>query len=165
MALTLCLCYLQKHPMLYPTPPTEPCQKETVDIQRTIRYALSLSIVLVFLLHVGGKLSLRLLDTLENHACDARVKLNTPHGAGKQVVIVASNEKSLQATGRRPWRRDVMASITDKLFDHYRARVVGFEALFAEADLDESELLLQQMADGPSKHDHAFQAEYARNRG
>ena len=133
-----------------------------MDIQRTIRYALSLSLVLVFLLHVGDILSLPLLDTLENHAYDARVKLIAPHSAGKQVVIVDIDEKSLQAIGRWPWRRDVMSSITDKLFDHYRTRVVGFDVLFAETDLDQGDLLLHQMADGPLKHDPAFQAEYAR---
>ena len=133
-----------------------------MDIQRTIRYALSLSLVLVFLLHVGGILSIPLLETLENHAYDARLKLITPHSAGRQVVIVDIDEKSLDAIGRWPWRRDVMASITDNLFDHYRVRAVGFDVLFAETDLDQGVLLLHQLADGPLKHDRAFQAEYAR---
>lgn len=133
-----------------------------MDIQRTIRYALSLSLALVFLLHVGGILSLPLIDTLENHAYDARLKLITPDTTGKQVVIVDIDEKSLDAIGRWPWRRDVMASITDKLFDHYRIKLAGFDVLFAEADQDPGALLLHRMADGPLKHDPAFQAEYAR---
>lgn len=133
-----------------------------MDIQRTIRYTLSLSLALVFLLHVGGILSLPLLDTLENHAYDARLKLITPHTAGKQVVIVDIDEKSLDAIGRWPWRRDVMASITDNLFDQYRVKVAGFDVLFAESDRDQGALLLQQMADGPLKDDRAFQAEFAR---
>jgi CHASE2 domain-containing sensor protein len=93
------LLFSQASDALSNLPPSEPGQKETVDIQRTIRYALSLSLVLVFLLHVGGTLSLPLLDTLENHAYDARVRLITPPSAGEQVVIVDINEKSLQAIG------------------------------------------------------------------
>jgi hypothetical protein len=91
IALTMHLFYFQKSfEALSKTPPIEQRQKESVNIQRTIRYALSLSLslVLVLLLYVGDIMSLLLLDTMENHACDARLKLITVHTVGKQVVIV-----------------------------------------------------------------------------
>ena len=133
-----------------------------MDIQRSIRYALSLALTTVLLLHIGGILPLPLLDTLENQAYDARLKLLPAESPEKHVVIIDIDEKSLGEIGHWPWNRDIIASINDNLFDHYRIKTIGFDIVFAEADEDEGEKLLQRMADGPLKDNSAFQLEYSR---
>jgi len=66
-----------------------------LDIQRIIRYALSLALTLVFLLHVSGIVNIPILTSLENQAYDARVKITLPKHVDKQVVIIDIDEKSL----------------------------------------------------------------------
>ncbi len=131
-----------------------------MDIQRYIRYFLSIALTAVFLLHVGGILPIPFIDTLENQAYDARLKLTLPDPAEKQVVIIDIDEKSLGEIGRWPWNRDVMADIIDNLFDHYDIKTIGFDIVFAESDEDEGARLLQEMAEGPLKDDPAFLSEY-----
>lgn len=133
-----------------------------MDIQRSVRHALSLALTAIFLLHVGGILPVPFLHTLENLAYDARLKLMLRDYVEKQVVIIDIDEKSLTEIGRWPWNRDIMAHINDNLFDHYQIKTIGFDTVFAEADEDEGAKLLQKMADGPLRHDTAFQLEYTK---
>ncbi len=133
-----------------------------MDIQRHLRYALSLALTAAFLLHVGGILPIPFLHTLENQAYDARLKLMLPKSTQKQVVIIDIDEKSLGEIGRWPWNRDVMANIVNTLFDHYRIKTIGFDVVFAEADEDQGLKLLAEMADGPLKDNSAFQLEYVK---
>jgi adenylate cyclase len=127
-----------------------------VDIQRFIRYALSIALTIIFLLNVGGVVPVPMIKSFENQAYDARLKLTLPNILDKQVVIIDIDEKSLGEIGRWPWNRDVMARIVDNLFDYYQINTLGFDIVFAEADHDEGAKLLQQMADGPLKNDDAF---------
>jgi len=131
-----------------------------MDIQRNIRYGLSFALTLLFLLHVTGTLPLPLFNNLENQAYDARLKLTLPSYVDKQVVIIDIDEKSIAEIGRWPWNRDVMAKIMDSLFDHYRIKEIGFDIVFAEADIDEGGRLLEQMASGSLKSNQAFLDEY-----
>jgi len=134
-----------------------------VDIQRYVRYALSLALTAMFLLHVGGIMPIPFLDTLENLTYDARLKLMLRDSADKQVVIIDIDERSLAEIGRWPWNRDILAQINHNLFDHYQIKTIGFDTVFAEADEDEGAKLLQRMADGSFKHDAAFQQEYSKS--
>ena len=126
------------------------------EIQRYIRYALSIALTVVFLLHVGGKLTIPALTSMENQAYDTRLKLTLPPKKEHQVVIVDIDEKSLGEIGRWPWNRDVMANIIDSLFDHYDIKTIGFDIVFAEADIDEGGKLLKKMSDGPLKDNEIF---------
>ena len=113
------------------------------DIQRYIRYALSIALTVMFLLHVTEKLAIPFLTSLENQAYDARLKLTLPHAKEQAVVIINIDEKSLGEIGRWPWNRDVMAKIIDNLFDHYQIEEIGFDIVFAEEDIDEGGTLLE----------------------
>ena len=62
-----------------------------------IRTGLSLLILLVFLLHVGGHYRIDALDQLELFTYDQRVKLTTLGGVDSRIVIVDIDEKSLAA--------------------------------------------------------------------
>lgn len=130
------------------------------DIQRYIRYALSIALTAVFLLHVGGKLTIPAFITMENQAYDARLILTLPAQQEKQVVIIDIDEKSLGEIGQWPWNRDVIANIIDNLFDYYKIKTIGFDIVFAEADIDEGGKLLEKMSEGALKDDELFQQEY-----
>jgi adenylate cyclase len=132
----------------------------TVEIQRIIRYALSIAVTLLFLLHVGGWLNIPVLTSLENLAFDARLNLTLPAVSDKKVVIIDIDEKSLQKIGRWPWNRDVMSKIIDSLFDHYQIMELGFDVVFAEPDIDQAGKMLEKMASGPLSNDPSFLAEY-----
>ena len=133
-----------------------------MEIQRIIRYALSLVLTVVFLLHVGEALHIPILTNLENQAYDARLKITLPDKVDKQVVIVDIDEKSLDEIGQWPWNRNIMARINDALFDHYNIKAIGYDIVFAEADIDEGAKLLDKMATGSLQDNPEFIAEYSR---
>lgn len=137
------------------------CLKDLMqDIQRYIRYALSIALTAVFLLHVGGKITVPAFSAMENQAYDARLNLTLPPKQENQVVVIDIDEKSLGEIGQWPWNRDVMSNIIDNLFDHYKIKTIGFDIVFAEADVDEGGKLLQKMSEGPLKDNELFQQEY-----
>ncbi len=133
-----------------------------MDIQRIIRYALSLGLTLIFLLHVGGVAHFPLLTSLENQAYDARLKMTLPDNVEKNVVIVDIDEKSLEEIGQWPWNRNILARINDILFDYYEITAIGYDIVFAEADIDEGAKLLNNMANGALRDDEKFIEEYHR---
>ncbi len=162
MALSMHLCYFSFHPLTQSRASvSNPGQQDTVDIQRVIRYALSIALTVVLLLHVGGVVPMPFLHTLENLAYDARLNLKLPDSTDKQVVIIDIDEKSLNEIGQWPWNRKLLASIIDNLFDHYQIKTIGFDIVFAEADEDEGSKILQKMAAGPLKNNSDFQTEYS----
>ena len=131
-----------------------------MDIQRIIRYALSLALTLAFLLHVGGIVNIPILTNLENQAYDTRLKITLPEHVDKQVVIVDIDEKSLEEIGQWPWNRNILAKINDVLFDYYQIKAIGYDIVFAEEDIDEGAKLLDSMASGSLKDDPEFIEEY-----
>ncbi len=131
-----------------------------MDIQRAIRYTLSLAIMLVFLLHVSNIINIPLLNSLENQAYDARLKATLPELVDRQVVIVDIDEKSLEQIGQWPWNRSILATINNNLFDYYQIKTLGYDIVFAEADIDEGTKLLDEMATGPLKDDAEFLSVY-----
>lgn len=133
-----------------------------MDIQRIIRYALSLALTLLFLLHVGGVINVPILTSLENQAYDARLKITLPEEVDKQVVIVDIDEKSLEEIGQWPWNRNILAKINDVLFDYYQIKAIGYDIVFAEEDIDEGAKLLNIMAKGSLQEDPEFIQEYHR---
>jgi adenylate cyclase len=133
-----------------------------VYIQRIIRYALSLVLTLLFLLHVGEVINIPILTSLENQAYDARLEITLPDDVDKQVVIVDIDEKSLDEIGQWPWNRNILAKINDVLFDYYQIKAIGYDIVFAEEDIDEGAKLLKSMATGPLQDDPEFIDEYHR---
>ncbi|VAW55064.1 Adenylate cyclase [hydrothermal vent metagenome] len=133
-----------------------------MDIQRIIRYALSLALTSVFLFHVGGIIHVPILTSLENQAYDARLKITLPEQVDKQVVIIDIDEKSLDEIGQWPWNRNILATINDRLFDLYQIKAIGYDIVFAEPDIDEGAKLLDKMANGLLQNDPKFMQEYNR---
>ncbi len=133
-----------------------------MEIQRIVRYTLSLALTAVFLLHVGGVIHIPFLTSLENQAYDSRLKITLPEQVDRQVVIIDIDEKSLDEIGQWPWNRNVLAEINDALFDYYQIKVIGYDIVFAEEDIDEGAKLLAKMAKGSLRDNDAFIGEYRR---
>ncbi len=133
-----------------------------MDIQRIIRYALSLALTSIFLLHVSDIVHFPVLTSMENQAYDARLKITLPEHVDKQVVIVDIDEKSLEEIGQWPWNRNILAKINEVLFEHYQIKAIGYDIVFAEEDVDEGAKLLNKMASGSLRNDPAFIEEYHR---
>lgn len=122
-----------------------------------IRIFLSFLVLVFMLLHVGGELSWRFIDRIENFAYDARLVFTMPRDRDERIVIVDLDEKSLGAEGRWPWSRDKMARLMDRLFDHYQVGIVGFDVVFAEPDESSGLKVLKRLAVSEFRDDEEFQ--------
>ena len=91
------------------------------------------------------------MDRLENYLYDARVRMDMRPEQDPRIVIVDIDEKSLQAEGHWPWRRDKLALLLDNLFDKYHAKVVGFDVVFAEPDNSSGLPVLRKLAEDELK--------------
>ena len=75
---------------------------------------------------------------LENLILDLHFKVRGERPAGRDVVLVLVDDKSLAELGRWPWSRAQQARIIDAIAaDH--AKVIGIDMVYAEPELDESQ--------------------------
>lgn len=56
----------------------------------------------------------------------------------KDIIIVSIDEKSIKEIGRWPWKRDVMASLVNKISGD-RPRVIGIDIMFSEKESRETD--------------------------
>jgi adenylate cyclase len=125
-------------------------------VQQIVRYAASLAIAVVLLGHATSIATIPFLNRLDAIIYDSKLRLTAPHRADDHVVIVDIDERSLAQVGRWPWDRKRMAELLTRLFDHYRARLVAMDVVFAEPD-EHSELqALQRLAQTSLKDDTAY---------
>jgi len=115
-------------------------------------------LVLCFLIHAAGWKEIGALTQLERWAYDARVRLFLIESRDPRLVIVDIDEKSLNAEGHWPWRRDKLALMIRQLFEHYRAGVVGFDVAFPEPDPSSGLPVLESIAKGELKDNAQYQA-------
>jgi adenylate cyclase len=125
--------------------------------QHIVRIVLGLAITLFFISHAARYYEVPIIKQLDNIIYDARLQVTMPGTVDESVVILDIDEKSLQEVARWPWPRDVMAGLLDKLFNKYQIAIVGFDVVFAEADLSSGIRTLERLADGRLKDIPAFQ--------
>ncbi len=134
-----------------------------------VRIGLGLVLVLAFLAHaakwgIGSwTFQLPLVNRLEAVVYDTRLALTMPRTVDPSIVILDIDEKSLAekekgGEGRWPWPRDRLALLLDKLFDHYKIAIIGFDIVFAERDESSGLKVLQQLAQKELKDVAGFQA-------
>ncbi len=102
--------------------------------QHGVRFALSIAIMVLVLLHITKALPLSFVQELENFSYDVRLNLLMPRTIDSRIVIVDIDEKSLLEQGRWPWPRDKIAGLVNRLFDKYHINTLGFDVVFAEKD-------------------------------
>lgn len=127
-----------------------------------VRIGLGLVLLLIFLGHAAKQYQLPLVDRLEAVVYDTRLALTMPRTVDPRIVILDIDEKSLAerekgGEGRWPWPRDRLALLLDKLFDHYKIAIVGFDIVFAERDESSGLKVLQQLAQKELKDVAGFQ--------
>ena len=106
-----------------------------------------------------------LVKPLENLLYDARVRMTMRRARDERlIVIVDIDEKSLGEVGRWPWSRNVVAELTEKLFDRYGAALAGFDVVWAERDPSSGIEVLDRLARSELKSSPDFQKSYARLR-
>ena len=66
--------------------------------QHGVRFALSIAIILLMLLHISGGLPLGFVQKLENFSYDMRLNFLMPRIQDNRIVIVDIDEKSLKRT-------------------------------------------------------------------
>ncbi len=74
----------------------------------------------------------QLFESLDSRAYNLGVSFSSDKEASEDIVIIAIDDKSLQALGAWPWSRDVLAKTTSLLAKH-RPRVFGFTMPFDTA--------------------------------
>ncbi len=111
-----------------------------------LRILLNLLITIIFLSYAAQYFHLPIMAQLENIAYDYRVVLTMPNTVDERIVIIDIDEKSLAEVGRWPWNRDIMAKLTNLLFDEYGVYLVGFDIVFAEEDKSSGLHILNQLA-------------------
>ena len=131
--------------------------------KHSVRIGLGLALVLIFLLQAAKYIELPLMHRFEAIVYDTRLVLTMPRTPDPRIVIVDIDEKSLAekekgGEGRWPWPRDRLALLLDKLFDHYKIAIVGFDVVFAERDESSGLKVLQQLAQKELKDVAGFQS-------
>jgi adenylate cyclase len=111
-----------------------------------LRILLNLFITFIFLGYTTQLFQLPILAQLENIAYDYRIVLTMPNTIDERIVIIDLDEKSLAEVGRWPWSRDVMAKLTNQLFDFYEVYLIGFDIVFAEEDKSSGLHILNKLA-------------------
>ncbi len=122
------------------------------------RYLLGLVILLVLLGHSARIYQIPFVNHMDAIIYDAKVKLTMPQSVDQRVVIIDIDEKSLGEQGRWPWGRDKMATMMNKLFDHYGVKQVGFDVVFAEPDDSSGLKSLETLAKRELRDTAGFQA-------
>ncbi len=123
-----------------------------------VQIVLGLALGLVFLGHAARVYQIPLVSVLDAFIYDARLRLTMPGGVDDRVVILDIDEKSLAEGGRWPWSRDKMATLLDRLFDHYGIAILGFDVVFAEPDDSSGLKSLDALSRRELKDDASFQS-------
>ncbi|MGX9366230.1 CHASE2 domain-containing protein [Desulfoplanes sp. PS50] len=76
----------------------------------------------------------RIIAFLENKSLDLRMELRGVQRPPGSVVIALIDEKSIEALGRWPWSREILAVLVDTLREA-QVKVLGFDVLFAESEV------------------------------
>ena len=73
------------------------------------------------------------LEVLEFKVFDSHFRLRGSYPPGKQIAIVAIDEKSLARYGRWPWPRSILAALIDKI-QTSGARTIGMDIILTEPE-------------------------------
>lgn len=134
---------------------TKPPSKFNVKVgEKLIPLSVSLFLVLLFSIisFTNPKPLEKWLNLLENLAYDFQVRKNhKPLGKDASVSIVDIDDKSLEAYGRWPWPRNLLADLVTKLYQA-GATIVALDMTFP--DVEENMILdvEKEIKKGPEDH-------------
>ncbi|MBW2621428.1 MAG: adenylate/guanylate cyclase domain-containing protein [Deltaproteobacteria bacterium] len=106
--------------------------------------ALALSLMLAVLIIIVYVIGVEYLEVMELKARDLRFQIRGEIQPGPEVILAVVDEKSLDELGRWPWPRSKIADVI-KALDADGAKVVGFDIVFAEPDINDSLKLINRL--------------------
>jgi adenylate cyclase len=133
-------------------------------VRHLIRHSLGIVVLLALLGHTAGIAPLPLIERLDGIFYDARLRLTAPGHADDRLVIIDIDERSLAEIGRWPWNRKHLADLVIRLVEHYGARLVAMDVVFAEADEHVELNALEELARTTLKEDAAYRQAYGKLR-
>ena len=122
------------------------------------RVGVTLIPLVIALLHAVGMLPIGALQRLDDLLYDARLRATMPRTLDDRIVIADIDEKSLAEYGRWPWSRNLLAKMTDELFERQKIAVLGFDVVFAEPDDSSGLKRLRQLAQQELRDQPGFAA-------
>lgn len=114
-------------------------------VKKRLRIIVALFIVFTFIFSALGYFTIPGVGIVERELYDLRVKLSARGAKNSNIVILDIDEKSLGELGRWPWSRAVMASLNDKLFNHYKITALSYDVVWAERDSLNADAILKQI--------------------
>lgn len=102
-------------------------------------------------LATNGHQQPQLFNNIDDRIFDTMFKFRGSRDTTGSVVIVNIDDKSLKQHGQWPWPRDLVAQLTDRIFDANPV-VVGFDIMFAEKDRTSPSLLFENFKDHLTLH-------------
>src|SRR3972149_5352722 len=78
------------------------------------------------------------LEELEDRTLDLRFWIRGVQDPGRDTVIVAIDEKSLEEKGRWPWSRSLQARLVERIKEE-GARLIGLDLFYSEPDPREAD--------------------------
>ena len=133
--------------------------------RHSVRIGLSLAVLIILLLNTCEVINVDFIKRMENFSYDVRLNLMMPGTKDQRIVIVDIDEKSLLEQGRWPWSRNKLADLVDKLFEHYKIKVLGFDVVFAEKDESSGLKNLEDIERNYLKSDGDFHSALEKLRG
>lgn len=86
--------------------------------------------------HASGWLCYDFIVRLDQRVYDRRLQWFTADGRhDERIVIIDIDEASLKQYGRWPWRRDIIAQLSQQLLQQQQVALLGFDMLFAEPEV------------------------------
>lgn len=110
--------------------------------------------LLIVLPAVLGLAEYETIDRLEQRIYDRRLRwFDTTSQADERIVIIDVDEASLKQHGRWPWRRGVLARLSDELLQQQQVALLGFDMLFSEPEDDAYADIRQWLQDNSQHQD------------
>ena len=112
--------------------------------QKSISFSIGFFITILFILLTLTEISISVSDFSERKSRDLRFLMRGKEKAGGNVVIAAIDDKSLEAIGRWPWSRSVIAKLVTRLRQG-GAKAVAIDLLFADPESDPEKQKIREL--------------------
>lgn len=100
-----------------------------------LRWLIAIMPLVLILPHTLGWQNYEPIMRIDQRVYDRRLQLITADNRyDERIVIIDIDEVSLRKYGRWPWRRDVIASLSQELLQRQQVALFGFDILFAEPE-------------------------------
>ena len=112
--------------------------------QKSRSFSIGFFITILFILLTLTEISISVSDFSERKSRDLRFLMRGKEKAGGNVVIAAIDDKSLEAIGRWPWSRSVIAKLVTRLRQG-GAKAVAIDLLFADPETDPEKQKIREL--------------------